>query len=60
VRRGDQGPPGLARPTDGAGAPLRVVINESGARTPNESALGKRIAMPWGDTLVADSPAAPR
>jgi putative ABC transport system permease protein len=41
---------------DGPNAPLRVVINETGARTlfPGESAVGKRIAMPWGDTLVAE------
>jgi putative ABC transport system permease protein len=41
---------------DAANTPLRVVINESGARIlfPGESAVGKRIAMPWGDTLVAE------
>ena len=43
-------------PEDGARAPLVVVVNESGARQiwPGESAVGKRIAMPWGDTLVAE------
>jgi putative ABC transport system permease protein len=42
--------------TDREGVPLRVVINEAGARElwPNESAVGKRIAMPWGDTLQAE------
>jgi putative ABC transport system permease protein len=41
---------------DDQNAPLRVVINETGARTlfPGETAVGKRIAMPWGDTLVAE------
>jgi putative ABC transport system permease protein len=41
---------------DGADAPLVTVVNETGARQmwPGESALGKRIAMPWGDTLVAE------
>ncbi|MGH7471033.1 MAG: ADOP family duplicated permease [Longimicrobiales bacterium] len=41
---------------DGQNAPLRVVINETGARTlfPGESAVGRRIAMPWNDTLVAE------
>ncbi len=40
---------------DRADAPLAVVISEAGAKElwPNESALGKRIAMPWGDTLRA-------
>jgi putative ABC transport system permease protein len=42
--------------TDRRDAPLRVVINETGARQvwPGESALGKRVAMPWGDTVVAE------
>jgi putative ABC transport system permease protein len=37
-------------------APLSVVINESAAREfwPNESAIGKTVSMPWGDTLVAE------
>lgn len=37
-------------------APLRVVVSEYVQRTfwPNESALGKTISMPWGDTLVAE------
>jgi putative ABC transport system permease protein len=41
---------------DGADAPLVVLVNESGARQiwPNESAVGKSIAMPWFDTLVAE------
>ncbi|UCD25478.1 MAG: ABC transporter permease [Gemmatimonadota bacterium] len=36
--------------------PLRVVVSEYVQRTfwPNESALGKTISMPWGDTLVAE------
>jgi putative ABC transport system permease protein len=40
---------------DRENAPLRVVINQTGARLlwPGESAVGKRIAMPWNDTLVA-------
>jgi putative ABC transport system permease protein len=43
-------------PQDDADAPMAVVVNETGARTiwPGESAVGKRIAMPWGDTLVAE------
>jgi putative ABC transport system permease protein len=42
--------------TDRRDAPLRVLISETGARQfwPGESALGKRIAMPWEDTLVAE------
>jgi putative ABC transport system permease protein len=42
--------------TAAGGAPLQVVINETGARQlwPGESALGKRIDMPWGDTLHAE------
>ncbi len=42
--------------TDRRDAPLRVLINESGARQlwPGEPAVGKRIAMPWEDTLVAE------
>jgi len=42
--------------TDRQGAPLHVVINESGARQlwPGENPIGKRIAMPWGDTLRAE------
>jgi putative ABC transport system permease protein len=42
--------------SDHTDAPLRIVINESGARQlwPNENAIGKRIAMPWGDTLNAE------
>lgn len=41
---------------DRAGAPLVVLVSEAGARSiwPGESAVGKRIAMPWGDTLVAE------
>ena len=37
-------------------APLRVVVSEHVQRTfwPNQSALGKTISMPWGDTLVAE------
>jgi putative ABC transport system permease protein len=41
---------------DDRNAPLRVVINETGARTlfRGEPAVGKRIAMSWGDTLIAE------
>jgi predicted permease len=43
-------------PDDRADAPVRVLINESGARLhwPGESAVGKRIRMEWGDTLDAE------
>ena len=42
--------------TDRPEAPLVVLVNETGAeRTwPGESPVGKRIAMPWDDTLVAE------
>jgi putative ABC transport system permease protein len=42
--------------TDRAGQPLHVLINRTGAEQlwPDESAIGKRIAMPWNDTLVAE------
>jgi putative ABC transport system permease protein len=41
---------------DDSEAPLAVLVNESGARQiwPGESAVGKRIAMPWNDTLMAE------
>jgi putative ABC transport system permease protein len=41
---------------DRADAPLVVLANETLAKQlwPEESAIGKRIAMPWGDTLVAE------
>jgi putative ABC transport system permease protein len=41
---------------DHADAPLVVLINDAAARQfwPGESALGQRIAMPWGDTLRAE------
>jgi putative ABC transport system permease protein len=41
---------------DAADAPLVTVVNETGARQlwPGESAIGKQIAMPWEDTLVAE------
>jgi predicted lysophospholipase L1 biosynthesis ABC-type transport system permease subunit len=41
---------------DGVDAPLVVLMNQTGARQlwPGESALGKRIAMPWFDTHVAE------
>ncbi len=43
-------------PSDRPGAPTAVVINETGAREiwPGETAIGKRIQMEWGDTLVAE------
>jgi putative ABC transport system permease protein len=42
--------------TDRQGAPLHVVINETGALQlwPGEDPIGKRVAMPWGDTLQAE------
>jgi predicted permease len=42
--------------TDREDAPLRVVISEAAAKEfwPGENAVGKRLAMPWGDTLIAD------
>jgi putative ABC transport system permease protein len=42
--------------TDAGDAPLRVVINETMARThwPNESPIGRSLSMPWTDTLVAE------
>jgi putative ABC transport system permease protein len=42
--------------TDRADAPLRVILNESGARQlwPGQSAIGKRIIMPWGERLDAE------
>jgi putative ABC transport system permease protein len=42
--------------SDRAGAPLVVLVNESAAREfwPGGDAVGKRIAMPWGDTLRAE------
>ena len=42
--------------SDQGAAPLVVLVNETGARGlwPGESPLGKRIAMPWEDTLVAE------
>jgi putative ABC transport system permease protein len=41
---------------DDSESALAVLVNESGARQiwPGESAIGKRIAMPWDDTLVAE------
>jgi predicted permease len=41
---------------DRADAPLVTLVNETGARElwPGESAIGKQIAMPWGDTLIAE------
>lgn len=42
--------------TDAEGTPLRVVVNRHFAESfwPGESAIGKSISMPWGDTLVAE------
>jgi len=41
---------------DRADAPRTVLVSEAGARVlwPGESAVGKRIAMEWGDTLRAE------
>jgi putative ABC transport system permease protein len=41
---------------DRAGTPLAVLVNETGARQlwPGADAVGKRIAMPWGDTMRAE------
>jgi len=42
--------------TDRAGAPLHVLVNETGAEQlwPNERPIGKYVAMPWQDTLIAE------
>jgi predicted permease len=42
--------------SDTEGAPLRVVVSKSFAETfwPGESAIGRSLSMPWGDTLVAE------
>jgi putative ABC transport system permease protein len=42
--------------SDAEGAPLRVVVSRSFAETfwPGESAIGRSLSMPWGDTLVAE------
>ena len=42
--------------TDRRGAPVHVLINATGASRlwPNQSAVGQRIAMVWGDTLFAE------
>lgn len=42
--------------TDRQDAPLHVLINQTGAQQlwPGEQAVGKQIAMPWGDTLIAE------
>ncbi|MGE3615035.1 MAG: ABC transporter permease [Gemmatimonadales bacterium] len=41
---------------DRPGTPVVAVINETGARLlwPDQSAVGKRIAMEWGDTVRAE------
>jgi len=41
---------------DDADAPMIVLVNETGADEiwPGERAVGKRVAMPWNDTLVAE------
>ncbi|MBT8487308.1 MAG: FtsX-like permease family protein, partial [Gemmatimonadetes bacterium] len=46
----------LFEEADDANAPLVVLVNETGAeRTwPGDRAIGKQIAMPWNDTLVAE------
>jgi predicted permease len=46
----------LLEEADRPGVPVAVVINETGAAQlwPNESAVGKRITMEWGDTLRAE------
>ncbi len=46
----------LLEPQDRPGAPMAVLINETGARLiwPGESAVGKRIEMEWFDTLHAE------
>lgn len=42
--------------SDDENAPLVVLVNETGAEQiwPGERAVGKQIAMPWNDTLVAE------
>ena len=46
----------LFGPEDTEDAPLGVIVSEATAAEfwPNESAVGKSISMPWGDTLVAE------
>lgn len=46
----------LFQPSDDENAPLVVLVNETGAEQiwPGERAVGKQIAMPWNDTLVAE------
>ena len=41
---------------DRKGAPLVVLINETAAREfwPGENAIGKRVAMPWAETMIAE------
>jgi putative ABC transport system permease protein len=41
---------------DDVDVPTVVLVNETGARQiwPGESALGKRVAVPWGDTVIAE------
>jgi putative ABC transport system permease protein len=41
---------------DGSDTPLRVVISETTANDlwPSDDPIGRRISMPWGDTLVAE------
>jgi putative ABC transport system permease protein len=43
-------------PRDDAEAPTVVLVNETGAEAvwPGEDAIGKRIAMPWNDTILAE------
>jgi putative ABC transport system permease protein len=41
---------------DRGDAPLAILVNETGAKQlwPGEDPIGKRLAMPWGDTLLAE------
>jgi putative ABC transport system permease protein len=41
---------------DRGDAPLAILVNETGAKQlwPGEDPIGKRLAMPWGDTLLGE------